>query len=434
MNPGRRWSLLPRGVTGFGLAGRPTISLARKRDGHSLAHYGAQLSQSRLMSLPSPTVFVADSPEQWTFVDSRAGSVARPSWFMRIRQAVIILVVWTAVGAFLAVPDALNGFQWNIFIAKLIDAWAWALLTPALLLIDRRLASIEHDILRLAVLFLLVSIPASLAHVYLSGFLLLSVDNIWWNPLIDHKFFVYYFLGGWQTYCAFVGIVQAVKYYNRLLTSRLQLERVEKRLIESRLNVLRLQLEPHFLFNALNTISSEVGANPALARDMIGDLGILLRRSLDCKDSAEIPLAQELALLDHYIAIQNIRFGDRIEFRIDIESEALPVMVPSMLLQPLVENAIRHGIDGRLSGGVIEILAKRVGNQLHINVLDDGVGLPRNWQMDTSAGLGVRVTRERLVALYPDLDEEALTIQPRAGGGTEVSICVPLSRAGSVTE
>jgi two-component system LytT family sensor kinase len=434
MNPGRRWSLLPKGAAGWGLAGRLTISLARKRDGHSLAHYGAQLSQSRLMSLSSPAVFVADSPEQWTYADPHVDGVLKPPRFMRLRQAVIILVVWTAIGAFLAVPDALNGFQWNFFIAKLIDAWAWALLTPALLLIDRRLASIEHDILRLAVLFLLVSIPASLIHAYLAGFLLLPIANVWWNPLIDHKYFIYYFLGGWQTYCAFVGIVQAIKYYNRLLTSRLQLERVEKRLIESRLNVLRLQLEPHFLFNALNTISSEVGANPALARDMIGDLGILLRRSLDCKDRAEIPLAQELALLDHYIAIQNIRFGDRIEFRIEIESEALSVLVPSMLLQPLVENAIRHGIDGRLSGGVIEILAKRANNQLHIQVLDDGVGLPRNWQMDTSVGLGVQVTRERLIALYPNLDEEALTIQPRMGGGTEVSICVPLSRAGGATE
>jgi len=434
MNPGRRWSLLPKGAAGWGLAGRLTISLARRRDGHSLAHYGAQLSQSGLMSLSSPTVFVADSPEQWTYADPHVDGVLKPPRFMRLRQAVIMLVVWTAVGVFLAVPDIMNGLDWTHFLATLMDAWAWALLTPALLLIDRKFASIEHDILRLAVLFLFVSVPVSLAHVYLSGFLLYSLPKVWWNPLIDHKFFQYYFLGSWQIYCAFVGIVQAIKYYNRFLTSRLQLERVEKRLIESRLNVLRLQLEPHFLFNALNTISSEVGANPALARDMIGDLGILLRRSLDCKDSAEIPLAQELALLDHYIAIQNIRFGDRIEFRIEIESEALSVLVPSMLLQPLVENAIRHGIDGRLSGGVIEILAKRADNQLHIQVLDDGVGLPGNWQMETSVGLGVQVTRERLVALYPNLDEEALTIRPRSGGGTAVSICVPLSRAGSATE
>jgi LytS/YehU family sensor histidine kinase len=204
------------------------------------------------------------------------------------------------------------------------------------------------------------------------------------------------------------------------------LGRVEKNLLEWRLNALRLHLEPHFLFNTLNAISSEVGTNPALARNMIGDLAALLRRSLDCKDTSEIPLAQELALLEHYISIQRIRFGDRIRINLDIEPEALSAMVPSMLLQPLVENAIRHGLEDRLSGGSIDILARRVAGQLHIEVLDDGVGLPANWRKETASGLGIRVTCERLAALYPDLAEQALTIQPRPGGGTAVAICLPL--------
>jgi sensor histidine kinase YesM len=141
----------------------------------------------------------------------------------------------------------------------------------------------------------------------------------------------------------------------------------------------------------------------------------------------EIPLAQELALLEHYISIQRFRFGDRIQIELDIEPEALTAMVPSMLLQPLVENAIRHGLEGRLSGGAIDILARRTAGQLQIRVLDDGVGLPANWRKETSTGLGIRVTCERLAALYPDLGEQALMIQPRPGGGTEVAICLPLS-------
>src|SRR5206468_3638425 len=132
---------------------------------------------------------------------------------------------------------------------------------------------------------------------------------------------------------------------NRSLTGQLQLERVEKSLIESRLNALRLHLEPHFLFNALNAISAELGARPELARSMIGDLGALLRRSLDCKDSAEITLGQELALLEHYLSIQRVRFGERLAIEIEVEPDLLSLMVPSMLLQPLVENAIRHGIE-----------------------------------------------------------------------------------------
>ena len=348
-------------------------------------------------------------------------------WRAWLRPAALIFLIWTAVGLFLSLPDMLKGFQWDHFIAKIIDSWAWALLTPALLLIDKKVVPKDQNIFRLSLLFLLLSVPFSLVHTYLAGFLLLLVPQVWWNPLTNSEFAVYYFLGGWQTYCAAVGIYQCFRYYSRYLTGQLELGRVEKSLLEWRLNALRLHLEPHFLFNALNAISSEVGADPVLARNMIGDLAALLRGSLDCKDRLEIPLAQELALLEHYISIQRFRFGDRIQIELDIEPGALKAMVPSMLLQPLVENAIRHGLEGRLSGGKIDILARRVGAQLQIQVRDDGVGLPTNWRKETSAGLGIRVTCERLAALYPDLGEQALTIQPRPGGGTEVAICVPLS-------
>ena len=360
-----------------------------------------------------------------------AGGRSDPTWRALLRSAILIFLAWTCIGLFLSVPDTFMGFRWLNFADKLIDSWAWAMLTPALLLIDRKFASTEQSIGRLALLFLFLSVPFSLIHVYLCGLLLLAVPQLWWNPLLRPDFAVYYFLGGWQTFSALVGIVYAFKYYNRFLTSRLQLERVEKSLLASRLNTLRLQLEPHFLFNALNTISSEVTTNPNLARDMIGDLGALLRQSLDCKDRTEITLAQELSLLEHYLSIQRIRFGDRMEIGIDIEPEALPILVPSMLLQPLVENAIRHGIEGRLSGGKVMISAWRAGDQLQIRVLDDGVGLPPNWRMDASTGLGVRLARERLAALYPGLGEQGFVIRGREGGGTEVAMSVPVYRVES---
>jgi len=384
------------------------------------------------MNLTGQVATVSSTEPRKRTVPSRAtlaGIWWKRAWRTGIRPAVIIIAIWTAVGSFLALPDLLKSFQWYFLLGKIIDFWAWALLTPALLLIDRKLVSKDWSVFRVAMLFLLLSIPFSLVHTYLSGFLLLSLKDVWWNPLTNSQFAIYYFAGGWLTYCAAVGIFQSFRYHNRYLMGRIELERVEKNLLEWRLNALRLHLEPHFLFNTLNTISSEIGANPELARSMIGDLGALLRRSLDCKDRSEIPLAQELALLDHYISIQKIRFGDRIEINFDVEPEARSVMVPSMLLQPLVENAIRHGLEGRLRGGKIDILARRTAGLLKIQVLDDGVGLPPNWQTETSAGLGTRVTRERLVALYPDLGEQAMMIKPRRGGGTEVTICVPLNEA-----
>jgi two-component system LytT family sensor kinase len=355
----------------------------------------------------------------------------------RLQSAIVVVLLWTAVGLFQAAPDALTGFHWPTFVGKLIEAWCWALLTPAILMTDRRLKSAQQSFIRLALAHLLLSVPFSLAHTYLSGVLQYPMAEIWWSPIRNPDHVIFYFLGGWTTYTAFVGVLQAVKFYKRFMTSQVELmssqvelERVEKKLLESHLNALRLQLEPHFLFNTLNAISSELSASPGRAREMIEDLGALLRRSLDCQNKAEITLAQELALLDHYLSIQRRRFGKRIDIRTHVDPAMLPVMVPSMLLQPLVENAIRHGIESRRSGGMVAVSARRAGDFLQIEVADDGVGLPRNWRMDACAGLGVRVTRERLETLYSAVGDEQFTICRRKGGGTEVTVRVPLQGTG----
>jgi two-component system LytT family sensor kinase len=372
-----------------------------------------------------------DLPQRTGQYYAHPASLRIAVWRSRAVSAILIVLLWTAVSLFQAVPDMIDGFRWNETISKLFDAWAWALLTPVILLIDRQLTLAYPNVVRLAAAHLLLSIPFSIAHTYLAGLLLYPIEMVPWNPLKVKEFAIYFYIGGWVTYCAFVGVLQAFKFHNRLLTSQVELERVEKRLVESRLNALRLQLEPHFLFNTLNAISSELAAHPELAREMIEDLGALLRRSLDCQNSMEITLAQELALLDHYLSIQKLRFGDRVDIRIDVEPATLSAMVPSMFLQPLVENAIRHGIEGRLSGGKIVVSARHVDDQLHIKVLDDGVGLPPQWRIETSSGLGVRVTRERLQALYADLGGHDFTISRRKRGGTEVEIRIPMHRIGA---
>lgn len=350
----------------------------------------------------------------------------------RVKLAIVIVAVWTASGLFLSVPEFFkDGFNWPALTSKMIDAWTWVLLTPPLLWIDRRLGPVEGNSLRLALVLLLLSIPVSFAHAALATLLSYPIQAIWWNPLRSAGYLSYYFMGGWLTYCAFVGIWQAFKFYDRLLVSRLELERVERRLVEANLNTLRLQLEPHFLFNALNAISSEAATDPKLARQMIENLGTLLRHSMDCQDSAEISLAQELGLLDNYLAIQKVRFGRRIEVKIDAAPDVLSARVPSLLLQPLVENAIRHGIESRVTGGTIGVSARRSGDQLEINVMDDGVGLPADWRMGISGGRGLRVTQERLAALYPETDAHRFTVSRREGGGTEIAIHLPFTCPGT---
>jgi len=195
---------------------------------------------------------------------------------------------------------------------------------------------------------------------------------------------------------------------------------------------LRMQLDPHFLFNALNTISSQVERDPSLAREMIEDLGAFLRLSLEFKDRQEVPLAEEMALLERYLAIQKIRFGDRLKIEIRIAPEVKFASVPCLLIQPLAENAIRHGLSGRSSGGTVIISAGRVDDRIEIHVLDDGVGLPPGWQIETSAGLGLSVTRERIAGLYPN-GSSSFAVRRRTGPGTEVEISLPLRMIGEDT-
>lgn len=347
----------------------------------------------------------------------------------RIQAAFVVMLIWTVVGIVYATADVLTGGRWPNFVGKVIEAWTWAPLTPAILFADRRLSARQTNLLWRVGTLLLLGVPFSLVHTYIAAVFQFPIREVTWNPLRDPSYAAFYFIGGLVMYCAIIATMMALQYYKRYLTGQLELERVQRRLLQSHLNTLRLQLEPHFLFNALNAISSEVVENPELARDMIEDLGALLRLSLDFKDRTEISLSQEIDLLEHYLAIQKIRFGDRLRVELHVEPDVASFPVPCMLLQPLVENAIRHGISGRISGGTIIISASRANGHVELRVQDDGVGLPPDWQMATTKGLGVTVTRERLAGLYP----EALhyfDIRRRDGGGTEVILRVPLHALG----
>lgn len=348
-----------------------------------------------------------------------------------LQKALFIFAIWTVFGIFQwvgllqFVPTlAFPGSTLPRFLDKMFDAWAWALLTPVLLFVDRKLQRFDARPLLHAGTFLLFSAPFSFIHSYLAAALLYPFPEIDWTPIRSPGYLIYWFLGGWQTCCIVIGALEAIRYYRHHLAAQIELGRVEKRLLESHLNTLRMQLEPHFLFNALNAISSEMIFNPERARGMIADLGALLRLSLDYRDNQEIPLSQELVLLEHYLRIQHVRFGDRIKTSICISPDAMKNLVPTMLLQPIVENAFRHGLGKGVSGGTITISAARSGDCLELRVEDDGVGLRHDWQPETSKGLGLRVTRERLEGLYPNI-EHPLEIRRRTPDGTAVIMRVP---------
>jgi len=307
------------------------------------------------------------------------------------------------------------------------------MVTPLILWADRRIPVSSKSFDRRVLAHLLPSLLVTSLYVYLLGAVRAAFGIREWNGLVSIRFFADalqgLFLWNWLIYWLILGAWQAYHYYDYYLAGELRLERLERSFSEARLNALRMQLDPHFLFNALNTISSQVERDPKLARGMIEHLGDLLRLSLESKDRQEVPLAEEMVFLEHYLAIQKIRFGNHLRIETEIAPEVKYASVPCLLVQPLVENAIRHGISRRASGGTVIVSAQRVGNRLELRVLDDGVGLPPGWTLENSGGLGLSVTRQRLAGLYLDR-ETSFAVNRRASGGTEVEISLPLRWSG----
>jgi two-component system LytT family sensor kinase len=201
---------------------------------------------------------------------------------------------------------------------------------------------------------------------------------------------------------------------------------LESSLARSQLRSLRLQLQPHFLFNALNTISSTMYRDPSAADEMLEQLSGLLRASLRTAQTDEVTLEEELEALDCYLGIMRARFGERLQVERRVEPQALGVQVPSMILQPLVENAIRHGNAERLGKGRIEIRASVRGDALTLEVEDDGPGAPSGSARERS-GTGLSATAERLQLLYGE--KHRFEVGNVAGGGFIVRTVLPLRAA-----
>ena len=198
---------------------------------------------------------------------------------------------------------------------------------------------------------------------------------------------------------------------------------LETRLTQANLQALKMQLQPHFLFNTLNAISSLILENPKAADDMIGSLSQFLRTTLDISAKNEIPLRAELEFLEHYLEIQQTRFGERLKIRREVEPAVLDALVAPLILQPLVENAIRHGIESRESGGTIMIRATREKDVLCLEISDDGEGFSGGQLLRPGNGVGLCNTEARLQALYPGNYQFKLTANEPTGA--RVSIDIP---------
>jgi LytS/YehU family sensor histidine kinase len=203
----------------------------------------------------------------------------------------------------------------------------------------------------------------------------------------------------------------------------------ERQLADAKLHVLTAQLQPHFLFNALHAISTLVWQDQAKAERLLARLGEMLRFTLRSGAKVETPLADELALLERYAEIQEARYGDRLTVSFEVEDRTRAALVPPLILQPLVENAIRHGVTNRITPGKVEVRAWAAGGWLHLTVLDNGVGLPPGGQV--REGVGLSVTRARLQQLYGS--EQGLSLAPAPRAGAVCTLTLPLRLTGGVS-
>lgn len=238
-------------------------------------------------------------------------------------------------------------------------------------------------------------------------------------------------------YAVIVGLVLLVETNRRYrdeerMTARLALEKaqLEASLSGAQLDALRKQLQPHFLFNALHAVSTLImrGDNQAAHR-MLLHLSDFLRMTLDSDDAPEVTLAQELEFLDAYLQIQRERFGDRLQVVLDVAEETQAAILPNLVLQPLVENSIRHGFTGNISEGLITVKARRAQDRLLIDVVDDGVGLGAHKPVE---GVGLGNIRARLEHLYPNT--HALELAPAKPTGTQARLTLPWQTTGATLQ
>jgi two-component system, LytTR family, sensor kinase len=239
--------------------------------------------------------------------------------------------------------------------------------------------------------------------------------------------------------CAPVVVGIPLKIWNAIRTER-KLEEQSRLLMEARLDALQRQINPHFLFNTLNSIASLVRSRPELAREMIVKLANILRVLLKNRD-AFVPLEEELAFTDDYLDIEVVRFGEKLRVVKEIAENTLPIVVPSMLLQPLIENSIKHGLEPRIGGGTVTLRSRILSDdRLLIEIEDDGIGMEAEatagilseagWTGSASGnGIGMRNVRERMAVLYGSHAEVEIVSRP--GRGTKITLIMPVLGAGA---
>jgi two-component system LytT family sensor kinase len=369
--------------------------------------------------------------------DGAAAVTGASEPWLRPRTALYIVAAWTFVllfnteQSYASLAASGRPLAWmQLFWLILPGMVLWAALTPFIMWLAIRFPlSWKTAPVHLCAAAIACMLDASLYHL---------VDP-WVNPAGTRTWVAGFFRYMQINTISYFGVVVVtlVSRYATLLRERMvAAAELDSQLTTAHLRSLQGQLRPHFLFNTLNTIAELVHRDPEAADRMIGRLGALLRRSFDTHADQEVSLETELEFLRDYSEIVCTRFHGRIAITMNIDPDALGARVPSLVLQPLVENAVRHGLEPRADGGTVEVVARRRLDLLELEVRDDGCGLPQEDASGVPAwreGVGLRNTRDRLQQLYGAAHR--LSVRSRVTGGAIVAIQIPfiVASSGSAT-
>ena len=357
----------------------------------------------------------------------------------RGRKSVAIIAAWVVLGVIYAGPiyleteaEKMGHSPWRIFSWGILQWLAWAPLTPVMIWLARRYSLIEgrwkSSLLVHVAAFLLISVAHSAAATIVT-LIIRPFDNMGSSPRAFWPRFLGHTQGSFGSdlliYGGVVGIWYALDYYRKYREREVVATRLEAQLAQAQLDSLRMQLHPHFLFNTLNSIVGLVRDNKNTAAvSMLVGLSDLLRHTLEHSARQEVELREELNFIKLYLSIQEMRFSDRLQIELDIDPATTKALIPNLILQPLTENALRHGIARRADSGLVGISSAVQDSHLRLTVYDDGAGLPNDWQLKGSAGIGLANTAARLQQLYDD--NHQFDIRNRDEGGVEAVILIPL--------
>ncbi|AHG88318.1 histidine kinase internal region [Gemmatirosa kalamazoonensis] len=393
------------------------------------------------MSHPASTTLAASPPRQLAAVAaaSRAAQAARPAFGRGWRRYGLAFAGWTLAGVVLMQQARLTGGgqEAGWVIKMFVDMWIWALFTPAIMDLGRdypvdRARWVSRGLLHVASALAFALLDAVLMwslQPYLGG----SAPQLGLATEFARRLFA-----NEASYLVLVAIGIAARHAEEARDRQLAAAALATELADAKLAALNAQLRPHFLFNTLNAIAELVHVDAQAADRTVTALGGLLRRSLAAGDRQEVPLREELACVDEYLAIVATRLDERLTVSTAIAPDVLDAKVPSFLLQPLVENAVRHGVERTADGGRVEIAAWRDGEWLRVEVRDDGAGLrhtsngpngPNGPNGARPGGVGLRTTRERLRHLYGDAQAFELRAASADGGrrGAVAAVRLPFS-------